>query len=501
MKFESKQYSRVSYFVRRQDYDSTVRELLPFIAKSCNKSDFSTGCLLNLPGEKKIVCTLYDETEESIKIARSHPMGAIIIDSRNDNLKDGIEISLTGTILPELLAGDGQNRAPRRDSILVILPDNHMTPYHAYAIGTFQIRGILLPPLNMEQILKRAYNIFKPVKPGKVAIALAGGGIEGLFWEIGVLRALDAYLPNSSVIDFDIFSGISAGAILSAFMANGIKPYEIANSLYGRPSRISPITRSILFNPNVKELTRRIFASLGDFAKGRWLTRPIDTAMKVTPSAIFSGSKLKAYLKNELTADGMSNDFRTLNKQLYVGATDQDKGKHVIFGTPANSYVPISTAVRASAAMTPYYNPEKIDDRYYVDGIFTRTIDIDIAIENGATLIICIDPLRPVQAVESGYVSAKGGLFNTVQSVKSMIRTRLNEVITKTEETHPHVAIHVISPTPKDMEQMSGTMMRFFYSANTENMAYVSATEQIRQRYEWLAEDFQRHNIQLKSFD
>ncbi|MBN2804850.1 MAG: patatin-like phospholipase family protein [Deltaproteobacteria bacterium] len=487
----------ITYFVSGEHYNETAGRLLPFAAKDCVNPDFHKGCIITLPNNKTLFCRLFNDTKESIAIAQSHPMGTIIFDSTKEKLFNGLGNSLTGKILPELLTTTDKFKSPQKSSILVALPNNSITPYYAYAIGTLQLGGVLIEPGTILDILKAAFKISRPANPGKIAIALAGGGIEGMFWEIGVLRALDARLKHSSVTDFDIFSGISAGSVLGAFMANGVHPFEIADALYGRPSRIAPITRSMLFEPNIGELTKRILLSLTDFAKGKWLTSPIDSASKVTPNALFSGNKLKSYLQKEFNAKGMSDDFTTVKKQLFIGATDQDRGRHVTFGTEDYLDIPISTAVRASTAMTPYYKPEQIGDRFYVDGIFTRTIDIDIAIENGATLIICIDPLRPVDAMESGYVHSKGGIFNTVQSVKSMIRTRLDEAISKTEESNPHVSIHVFSPSPKDMEQMSGTMMRFFYSASTEKMAYNSASDQIDQNFEWLEEDFLNHGITL----
>jgi predicted acylesterase/phospholipase RssA len=319
-----------------------------------------------------------------------------------------------------------------------------------------------------------------------------------MFYEIGVLRAIDAHLEGASVVDFDVFSGISAGAIISAFIANGIKPYEIANALHGRPSRINPVTRFMLFDPNLGEVTKRILSSMGDLIKGKWLTNPIDSALKVTPTALFSGDKLRQYLKNELTRPGMCNNFDEIKKDLFIGATNQDSGTHVSFGTKGYTDVEISTAVRASAAMTPYYNPEKIGDNYFVDGIFTRTIDIDVAVAAGARLIICVDPLTPVQTDEAGYVSSKGGLFNTIQSVKSMIRTRFKEVIDRAEEEHPNVSVYIFSPTARDLEHMSGTMMRFFYRTETENMAYESATDRIETVFKWLKADFAKHGYTFK---
>ncbi|MBN2344533.1 MAG: patatin-like phospholipase family protein [Deltaproteobacteria bacterium] len=490
--------ARISIFVTQDQYEFIQKELTPFVSDSNQDADFKNGVELTLKDKKSLICHLLTNTTECLEIAKSRPMGAIIIDHRHDDLAQGVEASLAGQVLPELLTGAMRRRAPSRASVVILLPDNEHTAYHAYGLGTLQLGGVLVGPKHMGDVLTAAYRISRPTAPGKVALCLAGGGIEGMFWEIGVLRALDSRLRGASLTDFDIFSGISAGAVLSAFLANGVKPYEIANTLYGRPSRVDPITRSMLFDPNVSELAKRIMSSVGDFWKGRWITRPFDSAMRVTPTAMFSGDKLREYLQREYTKPGMRNDFRELEKKLFIGVTDQDEGSHISFGAPGADDVPISSAVRASCAMTPYYNPEKIGDRYFVDGIFTRTIDIDVAVSSGATLIICIDPLRPVQTMEAGYVSGKGGLFNTVQSVKSMIRTRFAEMITKAEEANPNISVYVFSPTAKDMEQMSGTMMRFFYKPDTENMAFDSAVEQIESDKDWLREVFQRHNFELE---
>ena len=318
-----------------------------------------------------------------------------------------------------------------------------------------------------------------------------------MFYEIGVLRALDAHLEGRRLVDVDIFSGISAGAVIGAFLANGVHPSEIADALHGRQSRISPVTRSILFDPNLGEVARRIMGGVADIMRGKWLTSPIDTAMRVTPTALFSGDKMRAYLERELGKQGLTNDFRRLDKRLFVGATDQDTGGHVSFGAKGYEDVPISSAVRASTAMTPYYTPERIGDRYFVDGIFTRTIDLDVAAAHGARLVICVDPLTPVQVEEAGYVSGKGGFFNTVQSVKSMIRSRFSEVIERAEEAYPNLKVIVFSPTPKDLEKMSGTLMRFFYRTETEEMAYDSAVERILKDYDWLASDLARYGFEL----
>ena len=59
-------------------------------------------------------------------------------------------------------------------------------------------------------------------KPYRIGIALSGGGIKGLC-HAGVLKALE-----EQGIKPDILSGVSAGAVVGAFYADGYSPDEIA---------------------------------------------------------------------------------------------------------------------------------------------------------------------------------------------------------------------------------------------------------------------------------
>ncbi len=460
-------------------------------------ADFPEGVRVSLASGATPSVRLYRNPEDFTERFRSVPVGAVLIDCREEDLRGSFMETMAGQVLPALMAGSGFGRVTDRRSIMVILPENSSTAHHAYAVGTLQLGGVYVEPGSLLDVLESACRIARPDEPGKIALCLAGGGIEGMFYELGVLRALNAHLKNRSITDFDIFSGISAGAVLCAFMANGVEPSEIADALHGRDSRIAPVTRSILFDPNIGEVARRLLGAVADVMRGNWLTKPIDTAMKVTPTALFSGEKMRLYLKRELNKRGLVDEFDKLEKKLFIGVTDQDSGAQVSFGTLGQNDPSISRAVRASTAMTPYYAPEKIGERYFVDGIFTRNIDLDVAVAHGARLVICVDPMTPVQVDEPGYVSERGGFFNTVQSVKSMIRTRLSEVIDRAEEVYPDLKVLVFSPTPSDLEKMSGTLMRFFNRTETEEMAYESTCQRINRDFDWLAADLERYGFEL----
>src|SRR3984893_1347638 len=64
-------------------------------------------------------------------------------------------------------------------------------------------------------------------RPDKTALVLGGGGFTGGVYEIGALRALDLLAVNSSVNEFDVYVGTSAGSFIAALCANGVTPEEM----------------------------------------------------------------------------------------------------------------------------------------------------------------------------------------------------------------------------------------------------------------------------------
>src|SRR2546427_4439636 len=61
----------------------------------------------------------------------------------------------------------------------------------------------------------------------KTALVLGGGGFTGGVYEIGALRALDLLAVNTSVNQFDVYVGTSAGAFIASLCANGVTPEEM----------------------------------------------------------------------------------------------------------------------------------------------------------------------------------------------------------------------------------------------------------------------------------
>ena len=89
-------------------------------------------------------------------------------------------------------------------------------------------------------------------RSSKTALVLGGGGFTGGVYEIGALRALDLLAVNTSVNQFDVYVGTSAGAFIATLCANGVTPEEMMRVVtrQGKPP-FKDINLNDLLRPNV----------------------------------------------------------------------------------------------------------------------------------------------------------------------------------------------------------------------------------------------------------
>jgi NTE family protein len=411
---------------------------------------------------------------------------AVVIDARHAG--DASAVALIDRLLPAHEAAG----AVRRGRAIVVVDVSAGAVSVARVAGERRVAEVLVEP-DAPRVVSVLRVLLAHETAGRVALCLAGGGIEGLLYELGVLRALDEFLPGRGVVDIDLFYGISAGSIVASLLANGVRPDEIADGLRRGTHRLDKIRRRDLFDPNVGELARRVGGLVGALL-GRSDARSAGSAAyRAVPSGIFAGDRLTRYLRRQLQRPGMSDSFQRLRRPLYIGATDQDTHEAVVFGEPSTADVPVHQAVRASCALVPFYKPERIGQRYFVDGAFTRTTNMRVAARHGATLVLLVDPLVPVRVDQPGYVNKRGGVFGAMQGLKCLINGRFDKAEGAIRETYPHVAFHLFRPEGDEMKILSGSPMKFLYREEVEHLAYERTRRKLLDREGELARDFSRN--------
>ncbi len=347
--------------------------------------------------------------------------------------------------------------------------------------------------------------------PGKSALCASGGGITGIYFEMGALKCLDDCLPPGALESLDMYFGISAGAVVTSILANGYTMDEFLAGIAGHEAgRIHPTSLSLLrlshLDPQVllspaRNIVRGVASAVTAAVKGRVPVSLESILLEYTDllSAPFKAAGFEEILRNLFDRPGRSNDFRGLPRKLYVGATDQDAREHVLFGDEGFDDVPVSRAVQASISINPAFSSTKIGDRYYVDGAVTRTSNFVEAIRKGCDLVFAIDPLVPyVSKGRAGFAQNRGILYNADQDIRTVSYTRFETTRNWVLRRHPEVSLYTFLPANRLRKLMSVNPMDHRPFLPIWRGAYLSTFQRIQLLQHRLSGDLASHGMALR---
>ncbi len=355
----------------------------------------------------------------------------------------------------------------------------------------------------------------------KTALVLGGGGFTGGVYEIGALRAIDLLAVNRTVNQFDVYVGTSAGAFVASMAANGITPEEMMRVVNQQaPTPFRDIDVGTLLRPNLVEFARtgvNLPLKLASIARSLVGQLGSITAMDVVlslaealPSGMYSGSGIEEYVRAVLNDPDRTDDFRLLENELYLVATDLDTCERIVFGANDWDDVPISTAVRASTALPMVYKPVRVKDRELVDGGIVSTTNLDIAVEAGAKFVVVVNPLVPYV---NDFSKTTSGLLGTkvrhvsdmgfpqigYQSFKLLAYQRLHEMARQWEQRYPGVDIVLVEPEPNDELMFQTSIMNFTSRVEIARHGFESVTLKLSEDYGQLRQVCERHGIQISA--
>lgn len=305
-----------------------------------------------------------------------------------------------------------------------------------------------------------------PATQRRTALVLGGGGLSGGAYGVGALRAIDLLSSGRATGDFDVYVGTSSGSFLAALAANGVTSRDMLEVLLARPrDGIRALDVGTLLAPNLGGLARagvalprRALGAGWRLARTRDRGALLDALLGALPPGLFDTRGIERYLRETLGGPGRSDDFRRLERDLYLVATDLDTCERIVFGEPGWDDVPISRAVAASTALPVLYAPVRVGDRELIDGGVVSTTNLDVAVAHGATLVIVVNPLVPYR--NDGDRGAAGGPprrvselgFSQVayQCFKLLAHQRLHDLRGLWEERHPGVDVVLVEPDRDD---------------------------------------------------
>jgi predicted acylesterase/phospholipase RssA len=351
---------------------------------------------------------------------------------------------------------------------------------------------------------------------GRVGLALAGGGPEGAVYEIGALRALDEALEGVDLNDLHIYIGVSAGSFLAANLANNLTPTQMCRAIVKHDPGEHPFVSETFLRPALRELVGRsamvprlLWESIVEYLKNPRDQRLLDSLTRVgraLPVGVFDNEPIRAFLKKIYSIKGRADDFRKLGKHLVVVAVDLDSSEAVRFGEPGLDHVPISVAVQASTAFPGLYPPVDIDGRHYVDGVLRKTLHASVALEAGAKLVLCLNPIVPVdtrRAVQAG-VMRRGKLIHrgwpsvVSQMFRTLIHSRLEVGLKAYEDRYDGADVILLEPRADDYRMFFTNIFSFSSRRYVCDHAYRATRRELWERREELAPVFARHGVRLR---
>ncbi len=355
-------------------------------------------------------------------------------------------------------------------------------------------------------------------RPSKTALVLGGGGFTGGVYEIGALRALDLLAVNSTVNNFDVYVGTSAGSFVASMLANGVTPDEMMQVINRRiPSELEDLDLGKVLKPNyLGFLEKAAMLPLRSFELARSLAgmgkfSAMDVVVglaEALPTGFYSGNGIGDYVAAALSEEERVDDFRLLSKELYLTATDLDTCERITFGEEGWNDVPISKAIQCSTALPIVYKPVDLKGRQLVDGGIRSTTNVDIAVEKGAKFIVVVNPLVPyVNDFERTIPTVFGTRVRRVsdmglpaianQTFRLIAHARLHQAVEQWQERYPGVDIILVEPEAND-ELMFGTpIMDYSRRLKIARHGFESVTATLAKDYDRFQEIAERHGLEI----
>ncbi|MBP3985090.1 patatin-like phospholipase family protein [Pseudoxanthomonas helianthi] len=352
---------------------------------------------------------------------------------------------------------------------------------------------------------------------GRIGLAIAGGGPIGGMYELGALRALDEALDGLDLTRMDCYVGVSSGAFLAAGLANRIGTAEMCRTFITGTSDDIVFQPETFLRPNFGEAMRRAtalprlyFEWLQSLATQPHKALSWSNLMRrfggLVPTAMFDNRGMERFLRDIFTRRGRSNDFRTLDADLFVVAVDLDSGEAVRFGEKGWDGVPISQAVQASAALPGLYPPVEINGRHFLDGALRRTMHASVVLERDIDLLLGINPLVPFDATRAPAQGegdslglADGGLPAVLsQTLRTLLQSRMQIGMEKYPRQYPNIDQLVFEPNSDDSELFFTNLFSFASRHRVCQLAYRNTLADLRRRADVLRPMLEAHGIGLR---
>jgi predicted acylesterase/phospholipase RssA len=165
--------------------------------------------------------------------------------------------------------------------------------------------------------------------------------------------------------------------------------------------------------------------------------------------------------------------------------------------------VPISEAIRASTALPGLYTPVRIGDRTLVDGALLRTAHASLVLENGADLVITVNPLVTFSNSRRhnghSHDLAEGGFITVMnQTFRALIQSRMQIGMAAYRERYPYSDRLLFQPDRDDEIMFFTNIFRYSERYRLASHAYQMTRHDLLEHADPLERVLKRHGVTLR---
>lgn len=243
----------------------------------------------------------------------------------------------------------------------------------------------------------------------RVGLVLGAGGVIGGSWLMGALEALEAE-TGWRARDAHLIVGTSAGAVIGALAAAGIRPEYM--SAYAAGRTLDDVADAELRAASVAAAR----ASAGEYRLA-WALPPIGpgswrlaAATLLAPhrhsaTAVLAGWLPRGFISTapiRRVVEAFIDGSWPAQTRFWAVAADYATGRRTAFGREDAPLATVGEAVAASCAIPGFYHPVRVAGRRYVDGGICSVSNLDLLCDQPLDLVICLNPMSSLTQATGG---------------------------------------------------------------------------------------------------
>ncbi len=224
---------------------------------------------------------------------------------------------------------------------------------------------------------------------GRFSLVLGAGGLVGMAYHAGILAALaDAGVDPARA---ELVVGTSAGSAIGAEVRSGRSIEEIRLRAISEPTGTGDAPTDLFDRSwdGPVEFGQRLVGSA--YVVGRSLVRIPGPKVPLSLRRVFPAGMMAADLDADSIEDLVPTEWPA--DPLWLCAVNIRTGRRVVLGRPGGLEADMRQAVLASCAIPALYQPVRVDGATLVDGGMHSSTNLDLAVEFGSRLIICVAPM------------------------------------------------------------------------------------------------------------